>query len=105
MRGPQKTRIDTILVNQLAAALIKKVSFNWELGRKYDHARLVLELSVGVVGQKVQRTTPVIPICLEDFAFDPPDKATPDEIEGCRKLADGSFEAHWSLFRKKIKGS
>ena len=27
MRGPQKTRIDTILANQLAAALVHKVSF------------------------------------------------------------------------------
>ena len=49
MHGSGKTRIDTILLNQLAAALTRKVSFDWNLGRKYDHARLVLELSVGLV--------------------------------------------------------
>ena len=103
MKGPQKTRIDTFLVNQLAAALTQNVSFNWDLGRKYDHARLVLELSVGVANQKVQRTTPVIPISIENFAFDPPDKATPEDIKHCRQFAEDSFKAHWALFSEKFQ--
>ena len=103
MAGTKKTRIDTILANQNANAMVHSISFDWDLGRKYDHARLVLEMEVGVAKQKVQRLTPVVPICVEDFAFDPPEKAKPEDILRYKDLAEASFTAHWKLFDDKFR--
>ena len=88
MAGTKKTRIDTILANQNSNAMVHSISFDWDLGRKYDHARLVLEMEAGVAKQKVQRLTPVVPICVEDFAFDPPEKAKPEDILRYKDLAE-----------------
>ena len=98
MSGPGKTRIDAFLCNALANALIVNAELRWDLGMKYDHACLALRLSVQAMFQQVQRLAPVMPISLDNFYFDPPQKATPAEREVCRQWADEDFARHWRRF-------
>ena len=98
-----KTRIDTVLVNQLAAAMIKKVDFNWNLYRKYDHARLVVEFDVGVAMQKVSRLMPVIPLNLDKFWFDPGENASKEDIRWFQEQACKSFIEHWRKYEDEFQ--
>ena len=74
----------------------------WDLGQKFDHACLALCLQTKAMSQKVRRLTPVVPLNLEQFGFDPPDKATAEGEELCRKLADEDFARHWQRFDSRF---
>ena len=98
MTGPGKTRIDTVLCNQVANALVIEASLRWQLGMEFDHACLAVRLDLKAMTQRVQRLAPVIPVSLQGFFFDPPPKATADEKDLCKKLADEDFDRLWMHF-------
>ena len=98
MSGPCRTRIDAVLCNQVANALVSDVSLRWNLDRKFDHACLAVRLNIKAMSQQVERLLPVWPTGNENFYFTPPPGANEQDIVICRSLADEDFTRHWQAF-------
>ena len=98
MAGAGITRIDAVLCNQLANALVLETDMRWELGLNFDHACLVVKFNLQAMMQQVQRLAPVMPLNLEDFFFDPPPNVASEDKELYRKLADEDFNRLWVRF-------
>ena len=75
MKGSGKTRIDAIFANSLANALVDQVQYRWDVGQRFDHVCLAVKLQCSAMTQKVRRLQPVVPIGLDNFYYDPPEKA------------------------------
>ena len=97
MQGREITRIDTVVGNGTAKAIVKGVEYLWLHGRLFDHVPILLHLDLDRFDRKVLRAATPVSINLTEHHYARKQHHAQEQRRQIEQEAHDTFSAIWQL--------